>query len=161
MKLYTYGINQEFLDYIKPFTQTYARLYNLPEEFIISVACLECGWKKPIYNNFFNIKSWDNENYYEKETLEYDKNGKPYYYKAKFKIYNTIDDSFIDFCDKITKERRYNKAMKYLNTKIIEDKLLLTDLYIFVILVNEAGYSTDEFWFTKVIDIVNRLYYKE
>lgn len=79
--------------------------YNLYGSVMMAQAILESGWGTSTLstqaNNYFGVKGDYHGAFVEMNTLEYDKDGKPYTIKAKFKKYPNIQASLNDNGDKL------------------------------------------------------------
>ena len=128
-------------------------LDTLPEV-LISQAALETGWGKYISKdeqgnnsfNLFNIKAgpgWGGK-IVEKTTIEYHQ-GNPVREVAKFRAYDSYEDSFRDYVDFLKSNDRYGKALR----QAANPEKFIHGLH-------RAGYATDPDYANKILNIINR-----
>ncbi len=118
--------------------------YKILPSLVIAQAILESGWgEKAIENNIFGIKatsSWKGRVAIRK-TREWD--GKKFItVEAKFKAYDSIEDSIMDYLNLVGRAKRYERVKGAGDYKEAAR------------LVYEAGYATDPQYANKLIDII-------
>lgn len=97
--------------------------------------------------NLFNIKissNWTGRAGYRK-VLEYDKNKKPYYTQAWFKVYDSYEDSFADYAALVQNTPRYKAAWD-----------ARQDPKVYVTLMQQCGYATDPRYANLIQQIMDR-----
>lgn len=142
-------MKEKFINKIKPASIQGYKKYNILPSLTIAQAILETGWgKSSIGNNLFGIKanaSWKGKVQIVR-THEYI-NGKKVYIDAKFRDYNTIEESLEDRF-KLLSSPRYSKVVQARDYKEAANEIY------------EAGYATDPQYPQKLIQIIeqNKLY---
>ena len=130
-----------------------AQKIGVTPEVILSQAALETGWGKHVIaktdqassHNLFNIKAdsrWDGETA-SIGTVEY-RNGVAVKEQAKFRVYESYQDSFNDYIDFLQTQPRYQDALQ--NT---------ADPEAFIEGLHKAGYATDPAYADKIKRIMN------
>jgi len=117
---------------------------GLPASIVAAQCILESGWgEHSIANNYFGIKSDGTQPYVLSLTWEYDNNAKSYYRKvAKFRKYDSLLESLIDYGNFIYENPRYAKA--------IADRL---NPVRYIQEIWKAGYATSPSYVRKILDI--------
>lgn len=127
--------------------------YGVPRAVTIAQSILESGWGlsglTTKYNNYFGIKCGATVSPYQKgcvslASYEYVK-GKKKKYVSRFRVYSSMEKSFLDHGRLLDYADRYNPAFKYKNDP---DK--------FIRAVHKAGYATDPNYSTLVINTMKR-----
>ncbi len=118
--------------------------YGILPSLVIAQAILESGWgEKPIENNIFGIKassSWQGR-VATRRTKEWD--GEKFItVEAKFRAYDSIEDSIMDYLKLVGRTKRYERVKKAQDYKEAAR------------LIYEAGYATDPLYSKKLIDII-------
>lgn len=115
---------------------------------VLGQACLETGFGSSQLmmkaNAVFGIKafeSWKGKTYSSKTKEVYDNN--PVTIDAKFRAYDSLEDSVADYFDLITKSERYRKAT------VAESPLECIKA------IKEGGYATDPAYVQKIMIIIN------
>ena len=144
---------EKFIRELWPMAEAAADELDTLPEVLIAQAALETGWGKHISkdstgssNNLFNIKAgsnWDGKTI-EKTTIEFH-NGVPVKEVAKFRAYDSYEDSFKDYVDFLKSSDRYNKALGQ-----------AADPEKFIRGLHRAGYATDPAYADKILNIINR-----
>ena len=145
---------EEFIKTVWNDAKDAAEKLNVNPEALIAQAALETGWGKFAVrdssgissNNLFNIKAdsrWTGPRM-NKETTEYVK-GSPVQENAKFRAYESVSASFIDYVSFLMDSGRYQKA-------IDSGK----DAGKFLRELQSAGYATDPKYAEKIENIMNR-----
>ena len=122
-------------------------------EVLLSQAALETGWGKHVINkpdgqsshNLFNIKAdsrWQGDST-TKGTLEY-RDGVAVKEQAKFRSYDSYQDSFNDYVNFIQTQPRYQQALEQAQ-----------DPEAFIEGLHKAGYATDPNYSDKIKQIMN------
>jgi len=97
---------EKYISTYRDIAQSIGRIFNICPIFILSVAALESGYGKKFKgNNLFGIKagkSWKGEKR-ASSTKEYIKDGRVICIIDFFRVYPTIEESFLDFCKLIEK----------------------------------------------------------
>ena len=142
-------MKQRFINLIKAAAIQGYKKYNILPSLTIAQAILETGWgKASIGNNLFGIKansSWKGKVQIVR-THEYI-SGKKVYIDAKFRDYNSIEESLEDRF-KLLSNNRYKKVVQ-----AKDYKEAAREIY-------KAGYATDPQYPNKLIQIIeqNKLY---
>lgn len=141
---------EEFIERVGSIAQSNYCRYRILPSLVIAQAALESGWGAySIENNIFGIKagsSWMGRVAI-RRTKEWD--GSKYITKeARFRAYDSIEDSIIDYLKLVGKSKRYKEVKRATNYKEAAR------------LIYEAGYATDPEYSNKLISIIesNRLY---
>ena len=132
--------------------QAAAKIGVKPEA-ILSQAALETGWGKHVLtqkngdssHNLFNIKahsSWQGETV-SVGTLEY-RDGVAVKEQAKFRVYDSYQDSFNDYVEFLQTQPRYRQALEQ-----------ASDPELFIEGLHKAGYATDPDYADKIKRIMN------
>lgn len=112
---------EKFIRELWPMAEAAAEELDTLPEVLIAQAALETGWGKHVSKdqngnssfNLFNIKAgkaWDG-NSIEKTTLEFHQ-GAPVKEAAKFRAYDSYEESFRDYVDFLKSNDRYSNALK-------------------------------------------------
>jgi len=135
---------KEFAQLVLKMAYEAKKVTGLPASIVAAQCILESGWgEHRVGNNYFGIKSDGTQPYVLALTWEYDNNAKVYYQVvAKFRKYESLLESLIDYAKFIQKNPRYAKA--------IANKLNPVK-YIFEI--QNAGYATSPTYAEKVLRI--------
>ena len=142
-------MKNKFINKLKPGAISGYKKYNILPSLTIAQAILETGWgKASIGNNLFGIKanaSWKGKVQTVK-THEFI-NGKKVYIDAKFRDYNSIEESLEDRF-KLLSNNRYKKVVQAKDYKEAANEIY------------KAGYATDPQYPQKLIQIIeqNKLY---
>lgn len=127
--------------------------FGVPRAVTIAQSILESGWGRSglttKYKNYFGIKCAALVSPYQKgcvalKSYEYVK-GKKKLYVSRFRIYSSMEKSFLDHGRLLDYNDRYNKAFKYPN-----------DPDQFIREVHKAGYATDPNYSKSVIALMKR-----
>lgn len=127
--------------------------YGVPRAVTIAQSMLESGWGlsglSAKYKNYFGMKCGATVSPYQKgcvalASYEYVK-GKKKKYVSRFRVYSSMEKSFLDHGRLLNYADRYNPAFKYSNDP---DK--------FIRAVHKAGYATDPKYSTSVIKLMKR-----
>lgn len=137
---------KKFIERIAKVAVKNYEIYGILPSLVIAQAILESGWgKKAIENNIFGIKagsSWRGK-VVTRETREWD--GDKYVIKkSKFRAYDSIEDSIMDYLNLVGNTKRYEKVR---NAKDYKEAARL---------IYEAGYATDPEYADKLIDIIEK-----
>lgn len=122
---------------------------NIPFEVVIAQAALETGWGQKVIkteqgessNNLFNIKAdsrWSGDKTH-KETLEYQQ-GAMVKKREPFRVYQNIGESINDYINFLSKNERYQGALKQVG-----------DVEQFLHGLQGAGYATDPNYANKIM----------
>lgn len=129
------------------------KLYGVPRAVTIAQSILESGWGRSglsaKQNNYFGIKCSALVSPYQRgcvslKSYEYVK-GKKKKYVSRFRIYSSMERSFLDHGRLLNRADRYNAAFRY--TK---------DPDRFIREVHKAGYATDPKYATSVINLMRK-----
>lgn len=127
--------------------------FGVPRAVTIAQSILESGWGRSglttKYKNYFGIKCAALVSPYQKgcvalKSYEYVK-GKKKLYVSRFRVYSSMEKSFLDHGRLLEYNDRYNKAFKYPN-----------DPDQFIREVHKAGYATDPNYAKSVIALMQR-----
>ncbi|MDH5408356.1 MAG: flagellar assembly peptidoglycan hydrolase FlgJ [Gammaproteobacteria bacterium] len=145
---------EKFVQKLWPIAERAAEELNTQPEVLIAQAALETGWGKYVNKdeqgknsfNLFNIKAgknWDG-NYIEKNTVEF-KYGKPVTENARFRAYDSYEDSFKDYVSFLKSNKRYASALQVAEIPSTYIRRL-----------HQAGYATDPAYADKILNIMQR-----
>jgi len=104
---------KEFAEEVLKMAYEAKKITGLPASITSAIIILESGWGEHIVgNNYFGIKSDGTQPYVLSLTWEYDNNTKRYYQVlAKFRKYESLLESLIDYGRFIYENPRYAKAI--------------------------------------------------
>jgi flagellar protein FlgJ len=139
---------ESFIKQLWPMAKQAADRLGVAPEAILSQAALETGWGKHVIakadgqssHNLFNIKAdsrWQGDST-TKSTVEY-RDGVAVKEQAKFRAYESYQDSFNDYIDFLQTQPRYQQALKQAHDP---DK--------FIESLHKAGYATDPAYADKI-----------
>ncbi|NOX92389.1 MAG: flagellar assembly peptidoglycan hydrolase FlgJ [Gammaproteobacteria bacterium] len=142
---------QEFVQHLWPHAKAASEKLGVAPEVILAQAALETGWGKKINQrasgessyNLFNIKAdgrWPGESV-SVATLEF-RQGVAVQETAKFRAYDSYEESFADFVSFIKTGPRYQPALAVAN-----------DAQSFTRELSAAGYATDPEYANKIMKI--------
>lgn len=141
---------KEFIQMVGTVSRENYNKYSILPSLVIAQAALESAWgTKHIDNNIFGIKagsSWTGKVAI-RRTTEW--NGNKYIViMDKFRAYNSMEESIIDYLKLVGTTKRYEKVKTAKNYKEASR------------LIYEAGYATDPKYSEKLINIIesNKLY---
>ncbi|EPJ44934.1 MAG: putative FlgJ, Muramidase [Osedax symbiont Rs2] len=148
-----FGSPQEFVEKLMPLAERVAAEIGVDPKVLLAQAALETGWGKHMVRdgsgensfNLFNIKaggSWQGE-HKAANTLEF-RDGVMTKEVAKFRSYNTYEDSFKDYVQFLKGSPRYQEAIQ-----------AAADPHKYVKLLQQAGYATDPKYADKISSIYN------
>lgn len=148
-----FGSAQEFVDKLMPLAERVAGELGVDPKVLLAQAALETGWGKHMVRdgngdnsfNLFNIKagrSWGGDAK-AANTLEF-KDGVMVKEVAKFRSYDSYEDSFKDYVSFLKGSSRYQEAI---NAAADPEKYLN--------LLQKAGYATDPRYADKISSIYN------
>lgn len=133
----------EFIKITKEFALKNQEKYWIPWEVTISQAWLESNWWKSLlsakYNNFFWIKSFSSTDKYVTLMTTEEENGQKVRKPAKFKVFDSIEDSFEWHAKFLKNNKRYSNAFNYSD-----------DPTRFAIEIAKAWYATDSNYASKI-----------
>ena len=148
----TFDSPQQFVEKLLPMAKQAAERMGVSPDVILAQAALETGWGKHVINhadgesshNLFNIKAdsrWQGDAA-ATGTVEY-RDGVAVKEQAKFRSYESYQDSFNDYVDFLQTQPRYQGALKQTDNpeKFIEG-------------LHKAGYATDPGYADKVKQIM-------
>lgn len=144
---------ESFVRQLSAMAKQAADKIGVAAEVIISQAALETGWGKHVISdadgkssfNLFNIKAdsrWQGESV-SVGTLEY-KEGMPVKEQAKFRAYDSYQESFDDYIEFLQTQPRYQNALEN-----------VSDPERFIESLHEAGYATDPAYADKIKRILS------
>lgn len=144
---------QEFIDRLRPVAEGTARELGVQTDVLLAQSALETGWGKHVSagpqgssNNFFNIKAgadWTGPTV-TVQTVEY-RDGVAVRESARFRAYDSPEESFADYAALIAQSPRYAAAQ----SKSADPEQYLREL-------QRAGYATDPAYADKVLSIMAR-----
>jgi flagellar protein FlgJ len=147
---------QDFVRELQAAATQAAKALGVDSKVLLAQAALETGWGKNVIKmtdgqssfNLFNIKAHNNWTGKQAtiNTLEYDKGGVARQEKARFRAYDSYQDSFNDYVRFIKENPRYQQALKQRS----EPEQYMHEL-------QAAGYATDPVYANKVM----RIYHSE
>ncbi|MDH5358795.1 MAG: flagellar assembly peptidoglycan hydrolase FlgJ [Gammaproteobacteria bacterium] len=149
----TFNSPESFVKQLLPMAQQAANRIGVKPEVILSQAALETGWGKHVINkpggksshNLFNIKAdrhWQGD-IAATSTVEY-REGVAVKEQARFRSYESYQDSFNDYVDFLQTQPRYREALQQVkNPEAFIDSL------------HEAGYATDPAYADKIKRIMH------
>lgn len=128
-----------------------AKILGADPKILLAQAALETNWGKKIIplddgtstKNLFNIKA---DNKWSKESASFntieEKDGILVKEKARFRAYNSFEDSFVDYTNFLQHNSRYGEALQN-----------APDAQKFVTSLQNAEYATDKLYSEKIMDI--------
>lgn len=149
----TFNSPESFVRQLWSMAEKAAQKIGVTPEVILSQAALETGWGKHIIHkdaetsshNLFNIKAdkrWDGDSA-AIGTVEY-RDGVAVKEQAKFRVYDSYQESFDDYIQFLQTQPRYREALKQ-----------TTDPEAFIEGLHKAGYATDPGYADKIKRIMN------
>jgi len=148
------GNPESFLQKLYPLAKRSARELGVQPEVLLAQAALETGWGSAVIrktdgsssHNLFNIKAdsrWDGGSA-QVATLEY-RGGIAQKEQARFRTYDSYEQSFADYVDFIKNSPRYSEAVKHAanSDRYVEE-------------LQTAGYATDPLYADKIKSIMQR-----
>lgn len=144
---------ESFVEQLWPYAKQAADRLGVEPDVILAQAALETGWGKHVIkhadgqstHNLFNIKAdkrWDGQ-HAQLGTLEF-RNGVMVKEPAKFRSYDSFQQSFDDYVNFLQRNPRYQEALKQTG-----------DAEQFIEAIHKAGYATDPAYADKVKRILN------
>jgi flagellum-specific peptidoglycan hydrolase FlgJ len=146
----------QYVDRYLPDAAQVADEYNVPVDFLLSVAGLETGWGKSelcqMANNHFGIKNFYNEGpSYCMMHMDYNEYGQEVVEHTCFKKYVSSKQSFIDYLEHL------ESRGCYLDIKDIPSATFAD----WIRVVAECGYATDPSYAQKVANIRVKYYFDQ
>jgi flagellar protein FlgJ len=149
----TFNSPEGFVRQLWSMAEKAAQKIGVTPEVILSQAALETGWGKHVIqkdadtssHNLFNIKAdtrWEGDSA-AIGTLEY-RDGVAVKEQAKFRVYDSYQDSFDDYIQFLQTQPRYREALKQ-----------TADPEAFIDGLHKAGYATDPAYADKIKRIMN------
>ena len=143
---------KSFIDALLPYAKKTAQALGISPIVLIAQSALETGWGKKIINsadnqsslNLFNIKAhknWQGDKV-AKNSLEVE-DGVAIKRRSDFRSYNSLADSFSDYGNFITSNKRYEQALQHDSN----DERYIEEL-------QQAGYATDPKYAEKIKTIM-------
>ena len=142
-----------FIQTLLPYAKKAAKALGVAPEVLVAQSALETGWGKKILKtpgqessfNLFNIKShggWKGESV-NKSSLEVE-DGVGVQRRSNFRVYQGLQESFKDYTDFITNNKRYEQALQQGDSaeRYVEE-------------LQQAGYATDPKYAEKIKQIMN------
>jgi len=154
---FTFSEPPDFVRKLWPLAQKAAQQLGVAPPVLLAQAALETNWGRAVIrhadgnssHNLFNIKAdgrWPGDAV-TKSTLEY-RDGIGKHEKARFRAYDSYQDSFNDYVKFVKSNPRYQSALQQAG----DAKKYLHQL-------QKAGYATDPLYANKIIDIMQRDYF--
>lgn len=144
---------RDFIERLRPVAENTARELGVNADVLLAQSALETGWGKHVStgkdgssHNFFNIKAgsgWNGPTV-TVQTLEY-RDGVAVRESARFRAYNSPEESFADYAALINDSPRYKAAQS-----------LGADAERYLRELQRAGYATDPAYADKVLAIMSR-----
>jgi flagellar protein FlgJ len=149
---------ESFITTVLPYAKKVAQLLGVSPAVLIAQSALETGWGKKIIQtadqkssfNLFNIKannSWQGDRV-AKDSLEVEE-GVGVKRRSNFRSYNSLAQSFDDYRDFITSNKRYESALQ----QGTDDDRYIEEL-------QQAGYATDPQYADKIKAIMQHAEFK-
>ncbi len=139
---------EQFVKSIWPYAQNASKVIVLDPKLLIAQAMLETGWGKYVASdatgssyNLFNMKASSTDTAVEIKTTEYI-NGAPIHTTARFKKYDSYEQSFNDYIHLINHSPRYHNAL----ANAQDPERYTTSLH-------QAGFATDPAYANKIRSI--------
>jgi flagellar protein FlgJ len=137
--------HEDFLSSLLPMAESAGAEIGIDPKMLVAQAALETGWGRHMAgrNNLFNIKAgrgWSGDTS-EVSTTEY-RDGAPAKERAKFRAYESPEESFADYARLITGSKRYEGALASSG-----------DPERYIRNIHNAGYATDPEYADKVLRI--------
>lgn len=148
------SLQQRFTEPLEAYARRSAEKLGTTPNAILAIAALETGWGNHVLknekgestNNYFGIKAvGNNEEYSENLTREF-LDGDWQKVKARFRTYDSAEDSINGFTSFILNNPRYAKAVEHAE-----------DPERFLKEIHKAGYATDPQYAEKAISILNQI----
>jgi flagellar protein FlgJ len=149
----SFNTPQQFVENLWPYAKQAGDRLGVEPEVILAQAALETGWGKHVIkhadgnstHNLFNIKAdkrWQGD-HAQLGTMEY-RNGQMLKEPAKFRSYDSFQQSFDDYVNFLQQNPRYQDALKQTD-----------DSEQFIEAIHDAGYATDPAYADKIKRILN------
>ena len=138
---------KEFAQLVLKLAYEAKKVTGLPASIVAAQCILESGWGKyTVGNNYFGIKSDGTQPYLLSLTWEYDNKAKLYYQRVvKFRKYESLLESLIDYGNFIYKNPRYLKAIANKDNPIE-----------YIHCIQYAGYATCPNYAQKILTIAEQ-----
>jgi flagellar protein FlgJ len=147
------GSPENFLQSLWPLAEQAAAKLNLAPEALLAQAALETGWGRHVMrhrggdssHNLFGIKAdgrWQGDSV-RVDTLEY-RDGVALNTRARFRAYDSFDESFRDYVDFVKSNPRYRDALAR-----------TSDAPAYFDALQQAGYATDPAYANKIRRILD------
>ncbi len=144
---------EQFVATLAPYAEQAAQRLGVDPRALVAQAALETGWGRAVIShpngsssfNMFNIKAdgrWEGERV-AKPTLEY-RQGIAAREMAQFRSYGSLEESFNDYADFLTRSPRYAEALQHAG-----------DAERYVESLQDAGYATDPAYAQKIKRIMS------
>ncbi len=140
-----FASRDDFIATLLPMAEAAARRIGVDPRYLVAQAALETGWGQHMpsnSNNLFGIKAYGWEGLSETAMTREYLNGQPVTEKARFRVYDSYEQSFHDYVSFLQGNSRYQEA---LNTN--------GDSGQFMQALQAAGYATDPHYARKVNQI--------
>ena len=142
-----------FVRRLWPHAQKISQETGIPAHFMVAQAALETGWgnfelktaQGQASYNLFNIKAgsdWVGKTL-SRTVKEYDSSGNAYPENARFRVYDSYEQSFRDYANLLRSNPRYAAVLD------------ATDAHGFASSLQRAGYATDPLYASKLTRIIN------
>ncbi len=160
------GTPETFKKALWPLATAAAEQLGVDPRYLVSQAALETGWGKHMItdqagNNSFNLfgikasANWDGETAAVK-TLEY-RDGIAQQETAKFRVYNSLAQSFQDYVNFVSTQERYQPALQHQqHAQQSTQQSLQKQSQDYVQALQSAGYATDPQYAEKIEAIVQQ-----
>ncbi|WP_245542714.1 flagellar assembly peptidoglycan hydrolase FlgJ [Psychromonas ossibalaenae] len=149
---------KSFIETLMPYAKKAAQALGIAPEVLVAQSALETGWGKKIINsadnqssfNLFNIKankSWQGDKV-AKDSLEVE-GGVGVKRRSNFRAYGSLQESFADYQNFISKSKRYQEALQQGE-----------DSQAYIEELQQAGYATDPKYAEKIKKIMQNQEFK-
>jgi flagellar protein FlgJ len=148
------SLQQKFTEPLETEARRSAEKLGTSPNAVLAIAALETGWGRHVLkdtdgastHNYFGIKATGSDsNYSENSTREF-LDGGWQKVQAKFKTYDSVEESISGFTDFILENPRYSKAIEHAE-----------DPERFLKEIHKAGYATDPQYADKAISILHQI----
>jgi flagellar protein FlgJ len=148
------SLQQRFTEPLETHARRSAEKLGTTPNAVLAIAALETGWGRHVLqnnkgestHNYFGIKATGNESEYSENSTREFLDGDWQKVQAKFKTYDTVEESINGFTNFILENPRYAKAIEHAE----DPERFLTEIH-------KAGYATDPQYAEKAISILHQI----
>jgi flagellar protein FlgJ len=148
------SLQQRFTEPLETHARRSAEKLGTTPNAVLAIAALETGWGRHVLqnnkgestHNYFGIKANGNESEYSENSTQEFLDGDWQKVQARFKTYDTVEESINGFTNFILENPRYAKAIEHAE----DPERFLTEIH-------KAGYATDPQYAEKAISILHQI----